>query len=265
MIIRTEATALLIRPWSKSSHIVTWLTPDHGRITTSVKGACRPKSQFLGQYDLYYTCELLFYRRVYNDIHAIRECTPLRLREPLRYDWRASLVASYLVNLVSGVSDSHHDCHAIYTLLNQELDRLSEGGGRSYEENLLRFELSLLVLLGVMPDLALCGRCHPPERQWLRFSLSSGRFICPHLARAAPGDPALSLHREVRDFLLELCPSLSAVERSDGEKNLDVQQLLFGSGRFLGIFMYFHLDVLPSVRHTLLEILDENPAPTTAP
>ncbi|MCL2104026.1 MAG: recombination protein O N-terminal domain-containing protein, partial [Kiritimatiellaeota bacterium] len=86
MIIKTEAVALQIRPWSKTSHIVTWLTPGHGCVVTAVKGACRPKSAFLGQYDLFYTCELLFYRRERGGIHAIRECTPLRRRDPLRDD-----------------------------------------------------------------------------------------------------------------------------------------------------------------------------------
>ena len=38
-IIKTEGIVLAIRPWSRTSHIVTWLTPDHGCVTTLVKGA----------------------------------------------------------------------------------------------------------------------------------------------------------------------------------------------------------------------------------
>ena len=51
---KSEAICLDIRPWSRTSHVVEWLTP-HGKIRTLVKGAVRPKSAFLGQYDLNYT------------------------------------------------------------------------------------------------------------------------------------------------------------------------------------------------------------------
>ena len=40
---KTEAVCLDIRPWSRTSHIVRWMTPD-GPVTTVVKGAVRPKS-----------------------------------------------------------------------------------------------------------------------------------------------------------------------------------------------------------------------------
>ena len=60
-IIKTHGIVLSIHPWSQTSHVVTWLTPDHGPVTTLVKGAVRPKSAFLGQYDLNYTCEIVYY------------------------------------------------------------------------------------------------------------------------------------------------------------------------------------------------------------
>ena len=43
---KTEAICLDIRPWSRTSHIVRWMTPE-GPVTTVVKGAVRPKSAFL--------------------------------------------------------------------------------------------------------------------------------------------------------------------------------------------------------------------------
>jgi phosphoesterase RecJ-like protein len=58
--LKTLGIVLSIRPWSQTSHVVTWLTLN-GVITTLVKGALRPKSAFIGQYDLFYTCELVYY------------------------------------------------------------------------------------------------------------------------------------------------------------------------------------------------------------
>ena len=103
-ILRTEAIALRVSPFSRTSHVVTWLSPEHGRLATVVKGACRPKSAFLGQYDLFATCELLFYRRDHDGAHAIRECSPLEPRDELRDDWRRVTTASYLCDLLARVT-----------------------------------------------------------------------------------------------------------------------------------------------------------------
>ena len=91
---KTEAVCLDIRPWSRTSHIVRWMTPD-GPVTTVVKGAIRPKSAFLGQYDLNYTCEIVYYSRAKGELHALRECSPLSTRDSLRSNYRALVLAEY--------------------------------------------------------------------------------------------------------------------------------------------------------------------------
>ena len=108
-IIKTDGIVLAIHPWSRTSHIVTWLTPDHGCVTTLVKGAVRPKSAFLGQYDLFYTCDLLYYARARGDLHALRETTPRNLREGLRGLWRETAVAGYAAGLVKDLVPANGD------------------------------------------------------------------------------------------------------------------------------------------------------------
>jgi len=265
MIIQTQAIALQIRPWSKTSHMVTWLTPDYGRIVTSVKGACRPKSAFLGQYDLFYTCDLLFYRHDHDGIHAIRECAPLNLREPLRRHWRHAAAASYLVDLTARVTLGHQDSVALFELLSQTLDLLASSPEISAKGLILWYETHLLRHLGVLPDFTTCPQCHPPDRPWLRFSMSSGRFLCQHLAQLQQGDATLSIHRDVQTLFLTLCQSSVppsgnhffdslARKKSDPKSNL-----LLGLSRFLGMFITFHLDVPSAVRRVTLEMLDTTP------
>ena len=265
MIIQTQAIVLQIRPWSQTSHMVTWLTPDHGKVVTSVKGACRPKSAFLGQYDLFYTCDLLFYRREHDGVHAIRECAPSVLREPLRKRWRHTAVAAYLADLTARVTVIHQEDAALFSLLTHALDRLAAAPDSDPREVMIRYETHLLRLLGFMPDLTTCPICHPPERPWLRFSLPSGRFLCPHLARIQTGEAALSLHRSVRDLFLDVARSEfgtfadNAAGPYASKKNTAEANLLLGLSRFLGMFITFHLDVPSAVRRVTLEMLDTTP------
>ena len=266
MIIQAQAIVLHIRPWSQTSQIVTWLTREHGKVVTAVKGACRPKSAFLGQYDLFYTCDLLFYRREHDGVHAIRECTPVALRTPLRQRWRHAAAAAYLADLTARVSVGQQESGPLFELLTRALDRLASPPDADLRSLLLWYETHLLRLLGLAPDLTTCPLCHAADRVWLRFSLPSGRFLCPHLAKSQPGEAALSLHRDVADLFLSLilhdAPPPSSGPSHDGNastKNAGAANLLLGLSRFLGMFITFHLDVPSAVRRVTWEMLDTTP------
>lgn len=144
--ISTEAICLSIVPWSKTSHIVGWLTP-LGKISTVVKGAVRPKSAFLGQYDLNYTCEILYYARAKGELHALRECAPLEMREGLRSDYRALAFAAYARMLVDRLAPVGPDAEEWFALLTRTLD------GECGVANLIFFELQVLHLLGLTPEI----------------------------------------------------------------------------------------------------------------
>ena len=70
MIVKTQAIALRVAPYSESSCLVLWMTPDQGKIMTLIKGAWRRRSLFLGQVDVLYTCELLYDWRLNEELHV---------------------------------------------------------------------------------------------------------------------------------------------------------------------------------------------------
>ncbi|MCL1921675.1 MAG: DNA repair protein RecO [Kiritimatiellaeota bacterium] len=258
---KTEAIALQIRPWSKTSHIVTWLTPGHGCVVTSVKGACRPKSAFLGQYDLFYTCELLFYPRERNGIHAIRECAPLNRRDALREDWRAAAAAAYLADLTARAAPPRQPHPDIFASLAAALDTLASVPAPAACGNvILRYEMRLLHHLGLLPDLTLCPECHAAPAEWHRFSLPAGRILCAHLAAPRPGEAVISLHRAVQERFLalrgEALPRLPGAPPPE-KKNDAEAKVSLGLSRFFGIFISFHLDVPATVRRVAMEMMDD--------
>jgi len=253
LILRTEAIALRISPFSRTSHVVTWLSAEHGRIATVVKGACRPKSAFLGQYDLFATCELLFYRRDRDSVHAIRECSTLEPRDELRNDWRRITTASYLCDLAARVAQPAQESAALFHLLGATLDDLRWHPPAA--DAILRFELMLLRHLGLLPRLELCPACHTAAHPWLRFALSSGRARCVHTTPIAEGEPAVTLHRDVVEHL----KSLAAQAPPPATLRVS-SHLSLGSRRFLGIFIRFHLDTPPAPRRLAFELLETSPA-----
>ena len=224
--VRTEAICLDIRPWSQTSHVVTWLTPN-GRLATVVKGAVRPKSSFLGQYDFNYTCEILYYARARGELHALRDCLPLDMRESLRGDYRALALAGYFRQLAEDLSPAGSDCRAWYDLLANSLSSLIP-----HPSSLVRFELEVLRLSGLAPDFSGYDR----TAAWSAFSVETGTF-------GALEGRCIRISREVADYL----------SNPDGEaKN---PQIPLDAARVIGVFYQFHLDCALETRRTVLGMI----------
>ena len=222
--VKTEAICLAIRPWSQTSHVVTWLTPQ-GKVGTVVRGAVRPKSFFLGQYDLNYTCEILYYARARGDLHALRECVPLVRRDALRDDYRALALAGHFRRLAADYAPAGPEGADWFALLARALDALADGrkGPPSLVPSLLRFELSALHLLGLSPEI---------EAEAGAFRLR--------------GERTIPVSSEVADYLRD---------PTDETENLQVP---LDAARVIGVFYQFHLDCAVDVRRAVLGLISKN-------
>ncbi|HBA83616.1 MAG TPA: DNA repair protein RecO [Verrucomicrobia bacterium] len=252
MILKTTAIVLRYAPFSNTSRMVSWLSPDYGKITTTIKGSQRPKSMFLGQYDLFYTCELLFYAHEHRQSHIIRECTPLKTRDRFRQDWNACAVASYLTDLIARISPADAPHPELFELLDSGLDFLAESGAT--ESFVFWFELRLLDRLGLTPRLQNCMDCARDLTagvQGMGFSYARGGILCPACAR------------EKHSSVLPLAPDILAMLRGwqrarTAQNAVTIQhtsrQVQKVSG-LLGIFLGYHLDTALNSRTIAFDIL----------
>ncbi|MDI6774264.1 MAG: DNA repair protein RecO [Verrucomicrobiota bacterium] len=262
MIDRTEALAIRVTPFSKTSHVVTWLTPTRSRLSTVVKGACRPKSLFLGQYDLFYTCELLFYTRERgNGLHIARECRPIHTREALRADWRASGCASYVCDLVHRSGATGESSGELYRLASSLLDFLC--ASRPSLNLLFWFELRFAAALGFAPRLSSCGSCDRADirpgtdrRPW-RFHADCGSVLCPDCA-GPDGYPATP------DILAILRRWQAADSPRTAQNTRCAFEQLLAFRELLAMFFAFHLDPPPFSRAVAIDLLANNASALTA-
>ena len=236
-IIKTQGLVLAIRPWSQTSHVVTWLTPDHGPVTTLVKGAVRAKSAFLGQYDLFYRCDLLYYARASGDLHPLREVTPCNLREHLRGNWRATALAGYAADLVTDLAPANAEAAAWFSFLESLLTRLENTGGTrscasaSPLQELVRLEMEILQLAGWAPDFSNMD----PRAEWTPFAIDLGR--CgegSRTVRLSPRTVAVLARPDAPGYVLETVKD---------------------AVRFLGVFLSFHIERPPDIRRSLVTLL----------
>ncbi|MBU1692500.1 MAG: DNA repair protein RecO [Verrucomicrobia bacterium] len=252
MIIKTNALVLRFYPFSNTSRVVSWMTPDLGRIVTLVKGSQRPRSLFLGQYDLFYTCELVLYRRERGSMHIARECAPIKVRPRLRRDWKAAATASYLAGLVSQAVPPEAPHEGIFSLLDAALDHLESGGSGS--PFLFWFELQLLEQMGLAPRLRRCAACGAalasgPRRT--EFAVARGGLLCPDCAgedrenRARVGSDVLGM---LAAWQQARAPQGPLNTRCTSRQRAAIETLLGG-------FLAYHLDVQPAGRRAALDVL----------
>ena len=256
IIIKTDAIPLRISPFSNTSHIVTWLTQDHGKVATVIKGACRPKSLVLGQYDIGYLCELLFYAREHNGLHIIKECAALNDRKACRGNWQSSTAISYLCHLSELATPHGTHSMELYDILSQTLDIITPINATTTPPAakltiiLLSFEIQLLKILGMPPSLARCTNCRSgivPEHNNM-FSAEKGGIICQDCAPLIRDRLPLSGNAlaTMRRWLTS--PQIVQTPLPQPDQQLQIQNTL-------GEFLTHHIDLSPHSRNVAYQMV----------
>ncbi len=234
---KTRGIVLDIRPWSRTSHVVTWLTPERGPITTLIKGAVRPKSAFLGQYDFFYTCELVYYVRARGDLHAVRESFPIHTREYMRGMFRTTALASYGAYLVKEHCPHNSEARLWFEFLSGFLDGLR--GGLDFERRLIALETGFLELAGLTPDFSEADF----NANIVPFSIDLGRV--------GTGAKTVQLPSGAARLVAGCGDVPGSVSASDVSAAI----------RFLGLFIRYHLDMPADIRRNTLQMGTANVAP----
>ena len=214
MIEETQGIILRTIRYSESSLIVHWLTEDHGRISTMVRGALRPKSPFRGKLDLFYVCQLTFRRSSRSTLHNLREINLKENFERLRRDVEKINHASYIAQLTSKSVEEDTPVDGLFSLLIEFLSILNQTK-KTDLLHVLWFEFRLLQLLGLEP-------------QWRQDRLS----------------------RHAKHVLEHWSTEEAAPQHENVSKIEKVGIDLF---KYLGRFMTYHLGLPPKLRGQLVD------------
>ncbi|MCS6770454.1 MAG: DNA repair protein RecO [Kiritimatiellae bacterium] len=255
MILKTPAIALRRYPFSETSLVITWLSPDAGRLHTLIKGAFRPKSLFFGAADLFYTCELVYHDRGPEGLAIAREISPLRHRTPLRSDWRACAVASYLCGVVAKIVPRGATRTDLYHWLEGALDELVLRGGSL--PRLCSLELRLARVLGLGPRLERCIRCESslPVSGYVWFSAPNGGWFCENCVVRLKGPRPAPIPSAVIHRLIDWERAGDALIQPIPPSTIDA------ANRLVGSFMAHHLDCPAPMRMAAVDILSRQPPP----
>ena len=238
--IKTIAIPFAFFPYSITSRIVHWQTRHHGKVATLLKGALRPKSPFLGEYELFSTSELLYLPRSGRTLHLAKECSLLQARNGFRTHWRAMQTASALSALFSRNLPEEAPDPALFGFYEELLD-LAEIYG-DLPSFFFWAELQVCTHLGHAPHFEHCIFCKAQEPHL--FCIPSGGAVCSECAQ----------HNQLQT--IPLSPDIRAILQA-WQKNTRPQaalktrltptqhQRIF---HFLEAFLQEHLNLPPEIR-----------------
>ena len=164
----TEAIVLRSINFAESSKIVTFYSPQFGKIKGIAKGARSAKSKFGSSLEIFSHIVLVFYQKK-TDIQLVSQCD---LKNPflnIRNDLIRTAYASYFIELFNKTIEGAQDSEQIFDLIINALITLET---TNVDQEVLAhfFEIKLLKILGCIPVFDRCVNCGE--------KIVNGKFSC---------------------------------------------------------------------------------------
>lgn len=206
-IHKTEAVILKTQPFRSSSLIVTFFTPQFGKVRGVVKGVHREGETRQAGFEIFTHAEFIFYEKKRSDLHLISESAILESRDAIRNRLDTIAYGSYFCELTDELTEVHDPHPEIFHLLQSGFRFLSVIPPSRLA---LLFEIKLLREMGWLPYLESCLGCGAKPLEQGFFSVRQGALICEKCRGKEPGAqpmgvPVLGAFRAYTQEPLEDC------------------------------------------------------------
>lgn len=143
--------------YGEADRIVTFLTPDHGRVKGFAKAARKSRKRFGAALEPFAEVQIHWVPRSSGELVSLRDAELVKLRAGLRRDLETLTLAGYGCELTEVLFDDSGAGVNVFRLLQAFLDHL-DSEGFSIEARLL-LEVRMLSISGYMPHLQHCADC----------------------------------------------------------------------------------------------------------
>lgn len=190
-IIQTEAIVLKKRDYSETSLLVDFFTKNSGKVKTIIKGAKRNKTNIVGDLAIFSHNHIVFYESKHSDINKLTQCQLLDRFGPIRTDIKRIAIASYFIELVDNLSSLYDPSPQIFDTLLWSLKSLKDNMNPRIISVI--FQIKLLLLSGILPDLKSCCVCKTEGvSKNSFFSVLLGGVLCKDCADNEPSGIRIS-------------------------------------------------------------------------
>lgn len=189
-LYRTEAVVLRRMDLGEADRILTFFTPDRGKLRAVANGVRRPGSRKAGHLEPFMRTRLLLAKG--RQLDVVTQAESVESFPAVTADLERLGAAAYLVELIDRFGVEELGSDAMYDLLLAALRQLNSG--EPLQPLTRYYEFRLLDQVGFRPELQRCVNCGKPlEPQDQYFSAGEGGVLCPTCGRRREGAQRLSL------------------------------------------------------------------------
>ena len=157
-LVTTDAIVLRSYNLAESDRIVLCLTRSSGLIRAVAKGARRMKSRFGAALEPFTVIKLSFHEKENRELVTMSSAEILKSHFDLNSNLETAEVLAYMGEMVAEFAPPHEADELLFRMLNACVEALSQRKGS--ERVVTRyFEIWLLRLAGLFPDLGACAKC----------------------------------------------------------------------------------------------------------
>ena len=173
---QTDAIVIKKTKLGEADTILTFYTPDRGKIQGFAKSLRKTKSKMAGHLELLTHSQVTFARG--KNLDTITGSQTIDGFVALKNDFELMSYALYIIELVNQFTPEHYEDYKLFQLLLETLKNLCQTDDI---ETLLRFfEIHLLNEVGYRPQLHQCVNCRKELEPIVNtFSPISGGVLCP--------------------------------------------------------------------------------------
>lgn len=191
MLQKSDAFLLKKQDIRETSLFATFYTKGFGRIYGIMKGVRGQKGQYNANPQIFSLNEIVFYERKTKDVFTVSQCELKEFFGSLRESLERTSYATYFIELINLLTPLREKNERMFELLENGLGLL--GSPASAKRVARIFEIKLLGMLGLMPELKCCVVCDRGLNKAARFSLRNGGVICEACSsKERDGLPVLS-------------------------------------------------------------------------
>lgn len=175
-LYKTEGVVLKHQYTGEADAILTFCTPDRGKLRAVARGVRRPRSRMAGHLEPLTHCSLMVAEG--RTLDVVSGCATLHSFPGMRADLWLLSCGLYVAELTERLSVEGMDNRPLFHLLINVMEMISSGVDPAVA--LRYFELQALACSGYLPELRECALCHGRlEAVTNYFSPAAAGLLCP--------------------------------------------------------------------------------------
>jgi DNA repair protein RecO (recombination protein O) len=174
---KSEAVVMYGVDYSESSRIITFLSPQRGRLACLAKGIRRKNSPLAGALDTFNRLELVYYWKDGRQVQTLAEASVIDSYPAIKQDLARGAFAGFVLEIASKVAHENEPSETLYAELVNGLSSLARWPGDARAHACWQ-TYRLLAAAGFEPVAEYCSNCGAAVTDAPGFALDGG-VTCP--------------------------------------------------------------------------------------